>query len=66
MLRLFQKMGLHRFQTKRCLKHYVDQTTRRSLRDFNSLRDHLCDFRRMAARASGSNGNWKSSRRLER
>jgi Fatty acid hydroxylase superfamily len=31
MPRLFKKMGLHRFQTKRCLKRGVDETTRRSL-----------------------------------
>jgi len=33
---LFQKVGLHRFQTKRRLKQYVDETSRRSLRDLDS------------------------------
>jgi hypothetical protein len=59
-------VGLHRFQTKRRLKQYVDETSRGSLRGFDSHRDYLYDFHWMAARASGSNRDRKSSRRLER
>jgi hypothetical protein len=59
-------MGLHRFQTKRRLKQHVGETTHRSLRDFDFRDDHLCGVRWLAAGASGSNGDWKSSRQLER
>jgi hypothetical protein len=65
MARLFQKVGLHRFKTKCRLKQYVDETSPRSLRDFDSHRDYLYDVRWMAARASVSNRDRKSSRRLE-
>jgi hypothetical protein len=48
MPRLFQKVGLHRFQTKRCLKQYIDETSRLSLRDFDSHRDYLYETRVLA------------------
>ena len=53
MPRLFQKVGLHCVQTKHPLKQHADETSRRSLRDFDSDHDHLCDVRWMAACARG-------------